>query len=412
MITLVIFSDDWGRHPSSLQHLIRHLCQERNDLRICWINTIGTRVPGFNRITLIRAWEKAHHWLIPRKSSVSEIPTAPCKEFKVFHPVMWPWFRKKWDRRINAWILTRYLRKLMAHEASVSQKIVGITTLPVTADLVASIPEIHHWIYYCVDDWSEWPGMDARPLREMEHQLIRQVDCVLCAGNALQARVAQLGPKKEPILLTHGVDLERWSVADPSREVSDHSEVLSCSDTEFSYMLNLSRCEVPRFTFWGLIDQRLDLHFLRCLGEKLETSGLPGTITLIGPSALHSAEMSVMQGLPRVEVLGEAPYESLPDIAACSSVLIMPYADLPVTRQMQPLKMLEYLATGRAVVARNLPAIIPWNDTLDVVSTAEEFAQRCVERAVSGVPSMQYLARERLKEETWTRKAQIFSEYL
>jgi hypothetical protein len=34
----------------------------------------------------------------------------------------------------------------------------------------------------------------------------------------------------------------------------------------------------------------------------------------------------------------------------------MPYADLAATRAMQPLKLKEYLATGRPVVVRDLPA--------------------------------------------------------
>ncbi len=46
--------------------------------------------------------------------------------------------------------------------------------------------------------------------------------------------------------------------------------------------------------------------------------------------------------------------EELPALAQQASVLIMPYADLPVTRVMQPLKLKEYLATGRPVVAAPL----------------------------------------------------------
>ena len=37
----------------------------------------------------------------------------------------------------------------------------------------------------------------------------------------------------------------------------------------------------------------------------------------------------------------------------------MPYADLPVTRAMQPLKLKEYLVTDRPVVVADLPADQP-----------------------------------------------------
>ena len=60
----------------------------------------------------------------------------------------------------------------------------------------------------------------------------------------------------------------------------------------------------------------------------------------------------------------------------------MPYADLPVTRAMQPLKLKEYLATGKPVVVRDLPATEPWADCLDVAETPEAFAA-AVRRAVA-----------------------------
>ena len=69
------------------------------------------------------------------------------------------------------------------------------------------------------------------------------------------------------------------------------------------------------------------------------------------------------------------PFEELPRLAREAGVLVMPYADLPVTRAMQPLKLKEYLATGRPVVVRDLPATRPWADCLDLADTAEEFRQ-------------------------------------
>src|SRR4051794_13289727 len=48
---LLVFSDDWGRHPSSCQHLVRNLLDQYN---VTWVNTIGTRTPRLNVATLRR----------------------------------------------------------------------------------------------------------------------------------------------------------------------------------------------------------------------------------------------------------------------------------------------------------------------------------------------------------------------
>ena len=46
---LIVFSDDWGRHPSSCQHLVQQLSTRR---QVTWINTIGLRPPRFDRATV------------------------------------------------------------------------------------------------------------------------------------------------------------------------------------------------------------------------------------------------------------------------------------------------------------------------------------------------------------------------
>jgi hypothetical protein len=98
----------------------------------------------------------------------------------------------------------------------------------------------------------------------------------------------------------------------------------------------------------------------------------------------------------------------LPALAVSASVLIMPYADLPVTRAMQPLKLKEYLATGRPVVVRDLPATRGWADCLDLAGTPEDFAAAVRRRLADGVPAAQRVARARLSAETWKAKAAEF----
>ena len=64
-------------------------------------------------------------------------------------------------------------------------------------------------VYYCVDDFSKWPGLDQEPLGRMERQLVVRADEVIAVSDNLQERLAGLG--RESHLLTHGVDLEHWA---------------------------------------------------------------------------------------------------------------------------------------------------------------------------------------------------------
>src|SRR5687767_2616180 len=146
---LLVFSDDWRRHPSSCQHLIRELLSE---YRVCWVNTIGMRAPGLNRTTFSRGAGKLRSWLKRQnRSAVTE------ENPQVVNPAMWPTFGG-FGRPLNRALLERQLRPLIE---SMKQPPVAITTLPITADLMGSLP-VAHWVYYCVDDFSQWPGLDRK----------------------------------------------------------------------------------------------------------------------------------------------------------------------------------------------------------------------------------------------------------
>lgn len=367
---LLVFSDDWGRHPSSCQHLVRRLLEE---YRVWWVNTIGMRPPGLDPATLRRGWEKLRHWFRPGSDSTA-LPT----NLRVLNPPMWPWFTRPRDRWINRKLL---LRQLVPRVTSCDRPVVAVTTLPLVAELIEELPVVR-WVYYCVDDFSQWPGVDQVAVEEMEEQLVRRADVLISASRTLQDRLAGLG--RPSYLLTHGVDLDHWTgTAD--------------SDSRAPW----EGLERPLVVFWGLIDRRMDVDFVHRLAGDVSR----GTILLVGPEADPDP---ALYRAGRVARLPGIPYEELPALAHAAAVLVMPYADLPVTRAMQPLKLTEYLATGRPVVVRDLPAAADWADALDTASTAEEFSRAVVRRLATGLPESQATARGRLQYESWAEKARQF----
>ncbi len=93
------------------------------------------------------------------------------------------------------------------------------------------------------------------------------------------------------------------------------------------------------------------------------------------------------------------PFADSPALAAAASVLVMPYIDAPVTRAMQPLKLKEYLASGKPAVVRDLPSTRLWADAADLAATPEEFIAAVNARLTTGLPAAQLVARGRLRDE-------------
>lgn len=375
-LTFLVFADDWGRHPSSAQHLFRRL-QSRHD--VIWVNTIGMRPPRLDVTTVTRGFQKLSQWLMPgRRADASTSADGPL----VLNPHMWPWIRRRWERDWNAGLLVRQLQPALRNAG---RPVVAVTTLPISADLVGRLP-VDRWVYYCVDDFSSWPGLDQQSLLKREAELLQKVDATIAVSQVLMRRLQEHAAA--PQFLPHGVDLAHWQRNIDGPEKAPFEEL-----------------PAPRCLFWGLADRRLDGDFLTMLDRELEN----GSIALLGPTDQPPQNPQWR----RIVHLPACSYAALPAAARQADVLIMPYIDAPVTRAMQPLKLLEYLATDRPVVVRDLPANREWADCLDLAATPEEFTRLVQLRIATGLPGDQAAARAaRLPAESWDGRAECFERML
>lgn len=376
MQNLLIFSDDWGRHPSSCQYLTGEWLRcSGGETNVVWVNTIGTRPPRLDVLTLRRGLEKIGSWVRP-SGQVAE-PDLP-EGLRVVNPRMWPWVASPRARRINRGLLARQLTPLLGAPGGWT----AVTTIPVAAVVLDALP-VDRWVYYCVDDFSVWPGLDGQTMLDLERVLIERADEIICASGSLAERIGHLG--RSSSVITHGVDVGFWTTAPTGRPVAG----------------GLDQTAGPRAVFWGVVDRRLDTDWL----VRLAASPDIGSIVLVGPQ--QNPDPGILN-LPKVVATGPLPMADLPAVAALADVLMMPYRDEAVTRAMQPLKLKEYLATGRPVVVRSLPATEAWRDCCDVTGSADEFVRITAARANGAVPDHQAAARQCLAHESWQAKAETF----
>lgn len=374
MTTLLVFSDDWGRHPSSCQHLVQCLLPRYPTV---WVNTIGTRVPGLDLYSVRRAFEKARSWVATAKPAEA---TPEAGNPRVLAPMMWPRFTTGIERHLNRFLLDR----VVAEAIPDAQECIAVTTIPLVADLFQQRP-VQRWVYYCVDDLSQWPGLDRKALEQMERRLVDRVDEVVAVSEELVDRMRSMG--RSASLITHGIDMDHWQ----------HGES-ECP-------VEISSIAGPRIVFWGTIDRRLNSAWIAALSRDLTQ----GSLIFLGPDNGSDPELWKLPNVHRVDAV---PYSSLPAVAHEAEVLIMPYDDLPVTRAMQPLKFKEYLATMKPVVASRLPALESWRDACDLVSSPEQLIASVHAALRDGLTEDHRKTRSRLEMETWQQKAETFERAL
>ena len=407
---LIVFSDDWGRHPSSCQHLIGQLLPRYQTL---WVNTIGTRSPKLSWEDLGKAIKKIGQWIRPPAREVRAsvkiegAGESSLRHLTVVSPKMFPGFRRAWQRKLNRKLIVRAIHKALGPRLPGETR-TAITTIPITADLPrrdandAGGLDVDRWVYYCVDDFSVWPGLDGSVLDAMDRQMARRADAIVAVSQTLRDRIAGWG--KESVLLTHGIDLEHWKKRGDrgqGTEIGNQKFEIGNHKSPSPSVAWVSSATKPIFLFWGVVDQRLDVDWCLTIADKL------GSLVLLGPQQSPSPRL---MNHPRILMPGPAPYDSLPALAAAADILVMPYADLPVTRAIQPLKFKEYLATGKPVIARRLPATIEWSDAADVLDSMDALLTIAPQRLTGGIPQAQVDARKRLADESWTAKAAVLEQ--
>jgi glycosyltransferase involved in cell wall biosynthesis len=375
MTTFLFFADDWGRHPSSAQYLARELARR---YQVLWINTIGMRKPAFDLYTCRRAAEKFRDWFIQ-----SHKATPSHSKIRVLNPFLIPNWRSPAIQRLNSRSISLSIKRYIQ---STTYPLIGVTAIPLPAYWLDTIP-VNAWVYYCVDNFTDWPGLDGHTLRNCESATITRARLLVAASSTLQCHIHTYG--RTARLLTHGIDLDTWM-----RSARD--EYPPCPVP----------IKKPAVMWWGLLDKRLDWSWILSAASQMPDV----TFVLVGPIQYKPDSLSQYRN---IVVHGAVPVKCLPAIAKYADVLMMPYADNEVTRAMQPLKLLEYLATGKPIVARRLPALERWACFLHLCDTAEEF-RSCLASTIHQPPSHDQLkARQHLlRQESWQAKAKLFLEWL
>ncbi len=134
----------------------------------------------------------------------------------------------------------------------------------------------------------------------------------------------------------------------------------------------LSSLERPLFGFAGTLTSWIDFGLLLATAQRLER----GTLVLVGPiihSAVPAPILRVLHNHPRVAFLGPRPYEQIPHFLHQFDVLLLPRNYKSHSLASDPLKLYEYMATGRPIVATAIPSVTRFRDLIYVCETWEDF---------------------------------------
>jgi glycosyltransferase involved in cell wall biosynthesis len=364
---IICFAKDWSEDPTSNNHVMKTLARKN---RVLWLNSIALRTPNLaSGRDLAKIWRKL--------GSFARGPVQVEPNLWVYTPIVVPIPHSEVAIALNRQILRQTLAFL---RWKLGFREYQLWTFVPNALPYLGMPGETLAVYYCTDEWSKFSYLDGEKMAEKERALCERADVVFTTARPLLERRLPLNP--ETHLSLHGVDHAHFARSlEPSTAVAPE----------------LAGAKGPVLGFFGLIHDWIDLGLI----EAVARARPDWTVALIGKS---SVDMSALAKLPNVKLLGRRPYEDLPSFCRGLSVGLIPFAINELTRNVNPIKLREYLSAGLPVVATALPEVQAYDRWVRIARSPEEFIAACDEAIRTDTPELRQARSRAMSAETWEAK--------
>ncbi|KAF0221841.1 MAG: hypothetical protein FD174_172 [Geobacteraceae bacterium] len=159
----------------------------------------------------------------------------------------------------------------------------------------------------------------------------------------------------------------------------------------------------PRIGYVGWLTERTDLDLL----EFVATQRPDWSLVLVGPQYGVDLYMRGLLTFPNVHYVDFIPNSELPDFLSKLDVCLIPHRDTDYTRSMSPLKLYQYLASGRPIVSTKVSGVERFAEYLTMTSDRFEFVQG-IENTLNCDTAEQSARRiAAARNETWDKRIRV-----
>ncbi len=333
---VVYFGNDWfGENRTSSHHIATRLSRH---MPILYVDSPGLRPPSGSGRDVKRAIRKVFSALRPPirihdglwHCTVPQLPFRRVPGVETFNRLFSRWAVRRAVRHVG---IRRYLSWFV---------------VPHPGFLAHKLGE-EMCVYYCIDDYAALPGVDEKLIFARDTELSREADLMFVAPPALVDGKRELNPST--VYSPHGVDVELFRQAsEPGTQVPDVAAALP----------------KPVVGYFGSLHEWIDLDLI----EWLAVQRPQWSFLLIGHPA---TDVSALRALPNVSLPGPQPYKTLPQWAKAFDAAIIPYRLNRFVTNNNPLKLREYLATGKPVVSVRNREISKFEKYVTIADDREAF---------------------------------------
>ena len=243
-------------------------------------------------------------------------------------------------------------------------------------------------IYQCVDDISQ----NAYTLKhgyELEKRIARQAELVLVTSTNLKEVMSPYNSNIE--IMHNAADVDNFTRA--------------MTDT-FDRPEELVDVKGDVIGFTGALDPvRINYGLLTAIADAYPDK----TLVLVGPYQMDLVESAGLTSRKNIILTGSKHISMLPQYVHFMDTLIIPFYCNQLTKSIYPLKINEYLASGRSVISTNFSVdIVGFKDVIHLVDCDESFIAKIPEAIKDKKPQA---IEERIavaKTNTWAKRVHQF----
>ena len=243
-------------------------------------------------------------------------------------------------------------------------------------------------IYQCIDDMME-ETYTAKHGHRLEEEAIRQADVAVVTSTNLWKLKSPLNPNTH--VLHNAVDINIFKNA---------------VEQTYPKPKEIEHIDKPIIGFTGNMDpHRIDYNLLKSIALKHHDK----VLLLVGPINSDTYTQVGLDKVPNIISTGPKNIKELPQYLQHSDCTIIPFLCNKLTASIYPLKINEYLASGKPVVSTSFSDDIRgFRDVIYLAENESDFLNQ-IDRAIDENNEAKKLARiEVANQNTWTARVSQF----
>ena len=244
---------------------------------------------------------------------------------------------------------------------------------------------------YHIDDEYSFSENEVR-IDPVEEEVITKVDQVFIHSVGLMEKKGHINPKTA--FVPNGVDFQAYATVVPQPE-------------------DLSSVPRPIVGYTGYIKKQLDWPLIRELVKR----HCEWSFVFVGPRSPHLEILPVIEELSsfhNVYFLGCKSPRELASYPQHFDACIMPYRVNAYTNNIYPMKLHEYLASGKPVVSSSIRSLRDFSTLISLATGPDEWSKALGQALKPGAISLEAMAARRniAREYDWQKLANLIAQIL